>query len=214
MARPKLGKGESERLQMVISREELDAIEDWRFRNRVQSKSEAIRRLCQIGKDMEFVVPDATERAELMLSSARLMYEFVVRSVETLDDGGKLDTANLIGRAANLLDQAADIHLILMRENNRIIPLAEPGKLQQALEEAARNEEDMAQFVDAYVANESELSESVLMKKALGELTGAERAAAIKQDTVPQAEKRAMFWMMRLAKMRVDFFRKKEDAEK
>ncbi|PAQ09721.1 hypothetical protein [Mesorhizobium temperatum] len=49
MARPKLGKGDSERLQMVISAEELEAIEEWQHQNRIQSKSEAIRRLCQLG---------------------------------------------------------------------------------------------------------------------------------------------------------------------
>jgi len=37
-----------ERLNMYISAAELQAIEDWRYRARVPSKSEAIRRLCQI----------------------------------------------------------------------------------------------------------------------------------------------------------------------
>lgn len=37
-----------ERLNMYISAAELQAIEDWRYRTRVPSKSEAIRRLCQI----------------------------------------------------------------------------------------------------------------------------------------------------------------------
>ncbi|MER9125408.1 hypothetical protein NKH81_20335 [Mesorhizobium sp. M0959] len=41
--------GKSERLHMFISPKEIEKIEDWRFKNRVQSKSEAIRRLCQIG---------------------------------------------------------------------------------------------------------------------------------------------------------------------
>jgi len=214
VARPRLGKEKSERFQLVITSEELEAIEDWRFRNRVQTKSEAIRRLCQIGKDMEYVIPEATDRAELMLSSARLMYEFIVRSVETLNDGGKLSTEELIGRAENLLDHASDLHLLLMRENNRITPLAEPGKLQQALQEAARSEKEANEFVAAYAANQAELSESSLMKKALGELTGAERAGAIKQDTAPSVERRAMFWHMRLARMRFEFLKKKEEAER
>lgn len=49
MARPKLGDGTTERVHFVITDAEIQAIEDWRFKNRVQSKSEAIRRLCQIG---------------------------------------------------------------------------------------------------------------------------------------------------------------------
>lgn len=49
MARPKLGRGasESKRLQMVITEGELAAIDDWRFANRISSRSEAIRRLVQ-----------------------------------------------------------------------------------------------------------------------------------------------------------------------
>lgn len=49
MARPKLGEGDTQRLQLKISDEELTAIEDWRFANRVSSRSEAVRRLVQIG---------------------------------------------------------------------------------------------------------------------------------------------------------------------
>ena len=49
MARSKLGGGKTERLQLVITDTEVAAIEDWRFANRVPSRSEAIRRLVQIG---------------------------------------------------------------------------------------------------------------------------------------------------------------------
>lgn len=48
MARPKLGEGETERLQMTITAEEIEAIDTWRYANRVPSRSEAIRRLCRI----------------------------------------------------------------------------------------------------------------------------------------------------------------------
>ena len=49
MARPKLGDGETERLHVKISTEELTSIDDWRFANRIASRSEAVRRLCKIG---------------------------------------------------------------------------------------------------------------------------------------------------------------------
>lgn len=49
MGRPKLGEGDTERLHVKISAEELTAIDDWRFANRIPSRSEAVRRLCQIG---------------------------------------------------------------------------------------------------------------------------------------------------------------------
>jgi len=49
MARPRLGEDIAERFQLVITREELQAIEEWRFANRVASNSEAIRRLVKLG---------------------------------------------------------------------------------------------------------------------------------------------------------------------
>lgn len=53
MGRPPLGEGETLRLQMKIPAEELDAIETWRYANRIPSNSEAIRRLCKIGLEAE-----------------------------------------------------------------------------------------------------------------------------------------------------------------
>lgn len=37
------------RVPIMMSEEELTAIDDWRFKNRIATRSEAIRRLCQIG---------------------------------------------------------------------------------------------------------------------------------------------------------------------
>ncbi|MBD8652337.1 hypothetical protein IFT66_14710 [Rhizobium sp. CFBP 13726] len=37
------------RVHMYLSNDEKDAIDDWRFQHRVATRSEAIRRLCQIG---------------------------------------------------------------------------------------------------------------------------------------------------------------------
>ncbi|MDX0510651.1 hypothetical protein GOL87_26750 [Sinorhizobium medicae] len=48
MPRPKLGVSDTERLQLKITRDEIKAIDDWRFSNRVPSGSEAVRKLCQL----------------------------------------------------------------------------------------------------------------------------------------------------------------------
>ncbi|WP_144223639.1 hypothetical protein [Mesorhizobium amorphae] len=49
MARPKLGDSETERLHVKITSDEIKAIDDWRYTNRVPSRSDAVRRLVQIG---------------------------------------------------------------------------------------------------------------------------------------------------------------------
>lgn len=41
--------GLTERITMTISPDELAAVEDWMFRNRIRSRSEAIRQLIALG---------------------------------------------------------------------------------------------------------------------------------------------------------------------
>lgn len=64
MARPRLSEGGTERLHMVISADEMTAIEDWRYKHRVPSKSEAVRRLCQIGIAAERELQTVQKRSE------------------------------------------------------------------------------------------------------------------------------------------------------
>ncbi len=64
MARPKLGDSETERLHIKITKDELDAIDDWRYENRIPSRSEAVRRLCQIGVALEAATPRIIEALE------------------------------------------------------------------------------------------------------------------------------------------------------
>jgi Arc/MetJ-type ribon-helix-helix transcriptional regulator len=45
MARPRLGLTETVRMQLKITAEEIEAIDDWRFANRAGSRSEAVRQL-------------------------------------------------------------------------------------------------------------------------------------------------------------------------
>jgi len=49
--RAELDEQKTERFNMFMSPSEMKAIEDWAWENRIRSKSEAVRRLCQIGLD-------------------------------------------------------------------------------------------------------------------------------------------------------------------
>jgi hypothetical protein len=52
------GREKSERLHMLIAPDELAAIDDWRFKNRIATRAEAIRRLAQIALTLEPGVVD------------------------------------------------------------------------------------------------------------------------------------------------------------
>lgn len=76
MARPKLGEGETERLHVKITSEELSAIDDWRYGNRVPSRSEAVRRLVQMGIQ-------ADGSLEQIRAQAEGTYEFIALRIES-----------------------------------------------------------------------------------------------------------------------------------
>lgn len=64
MARPKLGRGETVRLQLKISAEDLAAIDEWQFAERVASLSEAVRILCKNALDVDMAVEIERLKAE------------------------------------------------------------------------------------------------------------------------------------------------------
>ncbi|MQW00862.1 hypothetical protein GHK46_27150 [Sinorhizobium medicae] len=58
------------RIHMYLSDEELQAIEDWRFANRIATRSDAIRRLCQIGVFFDANRAEIVERFGTIARSA------------------------------------------------------------------------------------------------------------------------------------------------
>ncbi len=71
MARPRLGESDSKRLQMVITEDELKAIDEWRFANKIENRSEAIRRLCQVGIEVDSDLDEATDLIDEALKLQR-----------------------------------------------------------------------------------------------------------------------------------------------
>jgi hypothetical protein len=61
MAAEEEAQKKTERLHMLISPGELEAIDDWRFKNRVGTRSDAIRSLCQIAIALEPLVLELKE---------------------------------------------------------------------------------------------------------------------------------------------------------
>lgn len=83
MARPKLGDSESKRLQMIITEDELNAIDDWQFANRIANRSEAVRRLCQVALALEPLIEKNYSLTEDVLKSR---YKSWDRLTDILDE--------------------------------------------------------------------------------------------------------------------------------
>jgi hypothetical protein len=80
MARPRLGEGKTERVHLVITDAEVAAIESWRYKNKVPSKSEAIRRLCQIGISYDREGKTLLKRSARALKAILLMLDKISKA--------------------------------------------------------------------------------------------------------------------------------------
>lgn len=153
MARPKLGESDTERLHIKITKDELDSIDDWRFSNRAPSRSEAVRRLVQIGLAFERSqnygasdgakvfksISDVMERHQLALihernPTARVWLEQAI--------WGLADAAFQI---ANFLNATGAVQISADR-------LRSPGKIEPLIEEVRKLEKE---FLDAMKRSEA-----------------------------------------------------------
>lgn len=128
MARPRLGDSESKRLQMVITEKELDAIDEWQHANRISSRSEAIRRLCQMALRYD--------REEIGMTGG------LQGVADALDSTGKAwrEARKRSAEPAELLEIVKDQYRKLMRATNVLMIRAQVGRLQSA---AMRRGDDM-----------------------------------------------------------------------
>ena len=70
---------------MLISPGELEAIDDWRFKNRVGTRSDAIRRLCQIAIGLEPLVVDLKKLWENVLRANADVQDHLMDAAENDD---------------------------------------------------------------------------------------------------------------------------------
>lgn len=72
------------KFQLMLSESEAKAIDDWGFSNRIRTRAEAIRRLCQIGLIVDEHLPDVHTAAEV----SEQRFEKLVMLVPQLKEDG------------------------------------------------------------------------------------------------------------------------------
>ena len=100
-----------QRVVTMMSSSELDAIDDWMFKNRIRSRGEAIRRLCQmamltdrrISPVIARLIDGATARSE-KLADVRTTFKRM-----------ELETTNLFHEFMQMEIFVSDLHLALLR---------------------------------------------------------------------------------------------------
>jgi hypothetical protein len=137
------GREKTERLHLLASPEEIQAIEDWQFENRISSKGEAIRRLVQIGLRLERELPTLIDNNLAGIGSITdILVKLSPQSART--GGVEQDVRDLVDIVlGRQLDGAR--HLAMLYEE--IQPLARPGQgqdISDALKEASKTRAEVA----------------------------------------------------------------------
>lgn len=161
MARPRLGEGDNKRLHLIIQDDELVAIDDWRFANRAGSRSEAVRRLCQLGAALDPWVR-ATPEIYLRVHEAQ---EAISAALDALKSSTTGDLKEPLVKAAAQLDDARYELLVHVEGMNRVLDALAAGEnLQGGLEEAKRVATSTAKKKAAFGGLET-LAHALGMKK-------------------------------------------------
>jgi len=77
----------TERLHMLISPSELKAIDDWGYKNRIRTKAESVRRLCQIGLAYDRDGTDLQRRTERALRATLVVLDKLKKTGQDVPKG-------------------------------------------------------------------------------------------------------------------------------
>ncbi|MBB2767289.1 UNVERIFIED_ORG: metal-responsive CopG/Arc/MetJ family transcriptional regulator [Rhizobium esperanzae] len=101
-----------QRIPIMMSETELSAIDDWSFKNRIRSRGEAIRRLCQIGLASDEARRDESFRAKATAAIHKLdhVLDDVVREVvRAMQEGEISETETVRDRITEAKRQLDDL---------------------------------------------------------------------------------------------------------
>lgn len=123
------------RIHMMLSHDELTAIDDWRFANKVATRSEAIRRLCQIGMAYE---EKSAELADNAASGINIIGTLMSQIAEAEGDKDKMLALfeDIIMRYHGMTE-AVFFPLVMLRQS--VEELSERKSLPKAIEEVKIN---------------------------------------------------------------------------
>lgn len=113
-------KPREKRVPIMMSEEEMTAVDDWRFANRVATRSDAIRRLCQMGiafhekgaAVLSLVAEDMNRLADLQDAQADIL--------KPLPEGTEISREHALQLAAASLEACSEYEEILSSTLERI----------------------------------------------------------------------------------------------
>ena len=188
MARPKLGETETERMQLKITTAEIEAIDDWRFANRIQSRSEAVRRLCQIGVGLDEELEESVRHADHLRLAARYKWEADLQLLRANKDHPNSEYVESLNNelqiSHDILERADDLYLLLVSTWNRIVPLIDGKDFKSAVDGSREAQEAAHKIFREMNRRERQIQENAVIMKVHETQTPEEAAAyeALSED--------------------------------
>ena len=140
------------KFQLMLSQPEADAIDDWGFKNRIRSRAEAIRRLCQMG----LAVDALTEGLEKTALDAGKYYSSVVNKLTNILEDTSISTeekARLsVPVATDLLNPIAALTL----RAAEVVQLTKPYRTSEDLQNADQKVSEFRKIMADVAAKQDE----------------------------------------------------------
>ncbi len=185
------------RVPIMLSDEELEAIDDWQHENRIATRSEAIRRLCKLAHPLKSTVPRMMRQASRADVSSRILFETVLRSAEDSQKGNPVDFDQIVRKSGDVLDVVNEFFFYMLREHNRVESLVGRRRIQDAFREADQSDMELGRIIELLPKQETD---SAAMRRIWENLDDAKRSELAAEKS---PVRRATLW----SKLMSDEFR-------
>jgi exonuclease VII large subunit len=177
------------RIPIMVSHEELAAIDDWRFANRIATRSDAIRRLCQnalwLEQELNNLADDLEGAYDFVMDRHRKNADQFshLRAIEQIGAEDRLDLPRsiLLDRdlqwTSDFLERLKLTQLSLLELNNRVTVMTNAGNLRSGKLAAKQAVRDIDKRREELERHHEEGVDNMRLAAAMADETPEERAA-------------------------------------
>ncbi|TFF27532.1 hypothetical protein E3C22_03480 [Jiella endophytica] len=197
------------RVPIMMSEEELQAIDDWRFENRIATRSDAIRRLCKIGLVADQELDQIVDIASNGVSTLVEQSADIATAYKSLVN---FDTENvLFGRSEviDILDLAFDhadvaergmigLHAMLVTLFGIINSIVDAATLSDGMRESERRIAEASEATENAIAKQKEREENRYISIHVNNESSEQREVYEKLSD----EEKDKFWEGRIAELK------------
>lgn len=149
------------RVPIMLSEEEVEAIDEWASRNGIATRSAAIRRLCQVAVGIESDFDVAMDRSQELMENFADTLKVTSQDIGDLRKQGRENEALTLEAAyaniVDLFDEFVFVHYHWLEMNNVVQTTVQAKSVVQARKESARIRDELFAFREKLIENRKQL---------------------------------------------------------